>query len=649
MRYLVGLPICLFVLSGVIWMFSGRSHNVQGGDRAIAELTDSDVVSRPGHVVPDKPGESNGSFDTATIHGCMLAPIQENFVAAQVDGLLTDVHVALGANVEKGHGLAHLDDQKLRLQIELLQIKASSTSSEAIAKALFDEAEAKVTYARKANESGLTSVPELELKTYLAQRDRFASEIKKAIEEREEAKKELDKAKVHLQMHQVKSAFRGEVVKIYKKAGETVKQGESVFRVARMDRLRVEGFCRAQNAGSLRVGQPVLVEPELHGSQIAQLVGHTAPVNQLAISQDGKFLASASDDGTVSVWTWPGAARVATLAHPGAVHAVDLKHHSTGYLLVSGGEDRIVRIWRLSPQGTPAGDPVLLQGHDGVIRSIAIAPDGARCVSGGEDRKIGVWDIAQKKNAGWVSAVGAFQHSAHHGAVTSIQFADQNTLVSAGTDNVHKVWNIKAGKSELIKVHKGRTGDVAHLTHSNAHQRLILDHGDELWLLDRTSGAVQGVLRNAKHVRFEGFASFSPSNRLIVTASVDGLQLWRTPADSATRAAQHREFRASPAKFPDIGGFEIRQYHLPKATQARCGVIAPDESVFFTGGTGRAIQAWAIPPVVDWELREAKLTYIGSEVEPGTDLVRIQAELDNPPDRSRWWRPGTFARLKVFP
>jgi WD40 repeat protein len=415
-----------------------------------------------------------------------------------------------------------------------------------------------------------------------------------------------------------------------------------------MDRLRIEGFSKVQHAGVLRVGQQVLVEPELHGAQLAQLVGHTAPVNQLAISQDGKFLASASDDGTVAVWSWPGAARVALLQHPGAVHAVDLMLLKTGaepvYVLATGGEDRIVRIWRLSPKGR-IGEPVLLQGHDGIIRTVAISSDGARCASGGEDRRIGLWDLAQKKHGAWISTVGAFQKSAHQGVLTALQFAGQDTLVSTGTDNVHKVWDLKDGKNQLLKVHKGRSGDVSRPGYGHVDRRLFLDHGDEMWLIDRDSGAVQGVLHNSRHVRFEGFASFSASNRLIVTASANGLQLWRAPVSAIARAAQ----RANPASLPDLGGFEVRQYHLPKATQARCGVVAPDESVFFTGGTGRAIQAWAIPAADEWKQREARLTFVGSEVEPGTELVRIQAEMDNPPERSRWWLPGTFARLKVFP
>jgi hypothetical protein len=192
-------------------------------------------------------------------------------------------------------------------------------------------------------------------------------------------------------------------------------------------------------------------------------------------------------------------------------------------------------------------------------------------------------------------------------------------------------------------------GDVTRFGLGLLGQHVLLDHGGELRLLHRDDGAVQGVLLNTRHVRFERFASLSPSNQLVLTTSGNVIQLWRTPADPKTRADLHKKFRLDSGTLPDLGGFEICQYQLPNAAQARCGVFAPDESMVFTAGTGHMIQAWAIPPKTEWKPRLARLTYIGSEVEPGTELVRIQAEMDNPAETTRRWLPGTFVNLRIFP
>ena len=99
----------------------------------------------------------------------------------------------------------------------------------------------------------------------------------------------------------------------------------------------------------------------------------------------------------------------------------------------------------------------------------------------------------------------------------------------------------------------------------------------------------------------------------------------------------------------NLGGFEVRHYALPKASEVRCGAFTPDEAVFFTGGTDRSVRAWSVPGPAEWQPREAVLTYVGSEVEQGTDLVRIQAEMDNAAGPALRLRAGTFVTLKVCP
>src|SRR5262249_39034059 len=93
----------------------------------------------------------------------------------------------------------------------------------------------------------------------------------------------------------------------------------------------------------------------------------------------------------------------------------------------------------------------------------------------------------------------------------------------------------------------------------------------------------------------------------------------------------------------------VRQYHLPKASQARCCVFAPDETVFFTAGSDKVIRVWAIPPRSEWAPREAGVTYVGNELELGTDLGRIPADAAHPADTAPWSRPGRFVHLKLFP
>src|SRR6185295_5100159 len=73
-----------------------------------------------------------------------------------------------------------------------------------------------------------------------------------------------------------------------------------------------------------------------------ELVGHGAPVYDLAWSPDGREVASASEDGTVRVWNADGSgARV--LPHPRAVKRVAFS--PDGRTIATAGEDGAVRLW----------------------------------------------------------------------------------------------------------------------------------------------------------------------------------------------------------------------------------------------------------------------------------------------------------------
>ena len=81
--------------------------------------------------------------------------------------------------------------------------------------------------------------------------------------------------------------------------------------------------------------------------------------------------------------------------HTGAVNAVAVGALPDGTpVIVSGGGDGTVRVWRLA-DGTPVGEP--LRGHTGWVDAVAVGalPDGTPViVSGGGDGTVRVWRLA---------------------------------------------------------------------------------------------------------------------------------------------------------------------------------------------------------------------------------------------------------------
>jgi WD40 repeat protein len=298
----------------------------------------------------------------------------------------------------------------------------------------------------------------------------------------------------------------------------------------------------------------------------------------------------------------------------------------------------------------------------------------------GDDKRVGIWDAHTGEHRHWLQPEDGAP--AHNGTVTSVQFAPDGRLISTGRDNTVKVWSLADG-GKLIASYPGRTGEVGSLGISPDGRRLLFDMGEELRILDREAGTRVGSLLNQKQGRFQSFAHFSPSGRFIVTAASNSrLQLWRAPASAEEtqffrQGYMHGFHRGSLSPFGALGmhpsienliglavsscsphapklwqlaGHEIRHFVTPGSNITHCGVFTPDESVLFTGGTDKTIRVWSVPSALQWsQPLEARITHVGSQVERGTDMVRIRAEIDNPTDPEHRLRAGLFAVMRVYP
>jgi cytochrome c len=109
------------------------------------------------------------------------------------------------------------------------------------------------------------------------------------------------------------------------------------------------------------------------------LDGHTGPIAGLAVSGDGKWLASASWDHSVRLWPLAGGAPRVLEGHSQNVNGVAFS--PDGRDLVSAGYDTTLRIWRVSDGG------VSVHNLPTPLNSVAVAPDG-EIVAAGADGKV---------------------------------------------------------------------------------------------------------------------------------------------------------------------------------------------------------------------------------------------------------------------
>ena len=207
---------------------------------------------------------------------------------------------------------------------------------------------------------------------------------------------------------------------------------------------------------------------------LATLLEHTDSVGDVAISPDGKVLASASTDKTV--WLWnpaTGQPRSDPLpGHEGGVWGVAFS--PDGQILASASTDKTVRLWNPAT-GQPLGDP--LRGHEEVVNSVAFSPDGKILASASGDRTVRLWNVANGQPYGTPAPP-------QEDEVWKVAFSpDGQILGSAGTDRTVRLWNPATGQpiGAPLRGHESTVSSVAFSRDGKTLASASFDHTVRIW------------------------------------------------------------------------------------------------------------------------------------------------------------------------
>lgn len=187
-------------------------------------------------------------------------------------------------------------------------------------------------------------------------------------------------------------------------------------------------------------------------STCREVKGHADTVLAVALSADGRWLASGSMDQTVKTWSFPsGKAGPSFADHASPVSSVALS--ADGSWLVSGSFDSTLQIRNLR-----SGEARSLAGHSGPVRGVAISHSGRTVVSGGgpvdQPGEVKVWN---GESGGEVRSLYG-----QSGPVSCVALsADGEWIVSGGLDGTLRVWNAQTGKRRSLSEPNGPIRCVA--------------------------------------------------------------------------------------------------------------------------------------------------------------------------------------------
>ncbi|KAF8703068.1 WD domain, G-beta repeat, partial [Rhizoctonia solani] len=240
-------------------------------------------------------------------------------------------------------------------------------------------------------------------------------------------------------------------------------------------------------------------------------------VFKLALSNDGKRMVSAVEDGTISVWDVSTGRRI---LGPVKKHQ-DLVYSATfspdGTTIASGSDDCTIYISNAYTGDTLVGP---LKGHTEIVCSLSFSPDGSYLASASDDHTIRIWNPITGAQVGSVLRGRA-------DCVMCVVFTSSgDQLISCSDDRTILIWDWRTG-TLIGKPLEGHTDWVDCIALSPDDMHIASSSRDctvRIWNLKRMETVVGPLIGHTDRVKS---VAYSSDGKRIVSGAFDRtIRIW---------------------------------------------------------------------------------------------------------------------------
>jgi WD40 repeat protein/tRNA A-37 threonylcarbamoyl transferase component Bud32 len=277
--------------------------------------------------------------------------------------------------------------------------------------------------------------------------------------------------------------------------------------------------------------------------------GHTSGVKHALLTDNGQTIVSAGSDGTVRFWNLVTGQQTgliqASTAEVKELHALAISND--GRFLATSGYERVLVIWNRE-----SGQPVHSLKHEGLVRAIAFSADGARVAAGGSaGGRADFWGMVRVLNAktGQPLWSAGPKNADDLGEVKCVAFSADGARLYAAHAATVRVHNAEEGKE--VAVLSGNRSEIHGMALSADGARLAT--ADEAGQIKIWNLAPVALERSITAGAAQYGISFSPDGAWVAAAGGDGaIRVFSVESGRPARALQgHQAGLASVAWSPD--------------------------------------------------------------------------------------------------